>query len=97
MLHAHLTLGIQAALPQGILDDLLQAGLGALIRERRFCAAELYVAEVDQVAEVGAVFLGGGVEEGLLLGDFAGALAFDVERRVEAGGVRFGGVAEVAV
>lgn len=90
-------LGIQSTLPQRILHHLLQTGLGPLLRLGGLGAAELDVAEGEQIAQVGAL-LGRCVRgQNLCLGLLAEDLALGVEGAEEGGVCGLGGGAEGAV
>ena len=92
-------LGCQPALPQGVLDHLLQTDLDALVLLGGPAAVHLDVAEDQQVAEVGLLLLlregvrGGDLGLGLLAQD----LALGVQLGEEGGRIGLGGVAQVAV
>ena len=95
---------LQSTLPESVLDDLVCTRLSSLLNCVRLGTAKLDIAEMQQIAEVGAS-LGGCLECGCGCGCGCGCfprllaciLAFDVEGAEERVGLGFGSAAEVAI
>jgi Zn-dependent alcohol dehydrogenase len=91
---------LQSTLPQSVLDDLVGTRLSSLLNCVRLVTAQLDIAKMQQVAEIGTSF-GCGLECGCgcgcLLGLFTCLLAFNVKRAEKRVGLGLRSVAEVAV
>jgi hypothetical protein len=91
---------LQPALPQCVLDDLVCTRLSSLLNCVGLVTAQLDIAEMQQVAEIGTSLgccLECGCGCGCLLRLFTCILSFDVESAEERVGLGFGSIAEVTI